>query len=99
MRAVVLALLVSSCAALTPAPVVETPSVQLPAAEEEKKERKHRPAPKPIVPVSVPAPPAPVVVQTPPPQCENLNGGNLKDNIKAKLDCINKSAPAKPAKP
>jgi hypothetical protein len=90
MRYLLGTLLLASCTMFTPLPVDEQPAEpsvpvtepSTPVVQRERPEKK-RPAPrqKPIVP----APNAPATEIA---SCVSLDAGDLKETIKAKLDCI-----------
>lgn len=76
-------LFLASCTMLTPEPAGEKPAEQAPAAEGEL--RKNPPDRKPKT-RQAPSPGAEIA------SCANLDAGDLKETIKAKLDCIEESA-------
>jgi hypothetical protein len=76
-------LFLASCAMLNPLPVDDRSSgqpaaVETPENQQEARKPKSKPGP--------PAAPAPVS------SCANLDAGDLKETIKAKLDCITEHA-------
>ncbi|MDQ3185989.1 MAG: hypothetical protein M3Q16_05910 [Pseudomonadota bacterium] len=85
----------ASCAMLTPTPVedqaVEQPapvaSPEVNAEPSENTPEVRKPKPKPAPPPAPPSPP-PTGISS----CANLNAGDLKETIKAKLDCITENA-------
>ena len=89
MRYLVAAFFLASCTALTPSST-DNASVNAPTEQ-------HAPAPLPVMPESepearkskpkAPAPPAPEIAS-----CANLKMGDLKETIRAKLDCISENA-------
>ena len=93
----------ASCAMLTPVPV-EDPAVERPApvanpevnAEQlEDVAETRKPKPKPASPppaAPTAAPTAPTAPPTGISSCANLDAGDLKATIKAKLDCITENA-------
>lgn len=81
----------ASCAMLTPAPV-EDRAIKRPRAvvspepspqQSESRPEIRKPRPKPSLP-----PPSPSAVSS----CADLDTGDLKETIKAKLDCITENA-------
>lgn len=87
----------ASCAMLTPAPVedraIERPrTVVSPEPSPQQSESRpeiRKPRPKPPPPSPTPSPsPSPSAVSS----CADLDTGDLKETIKAKLDCITENA-------
>jgi hypothetical protein len=85
MRYLAGALFLASCTALTPSPVdnaaidPRAPAATPPAADAEQETRKAR--------SRTPVPPPPEISS-----CANLNKGDVKETIRAKLDCISENA-------
>ena len=75
-------LFLASCAVLSPIPVDDGSGQPTAVETPENQQEARKPKPKPV-PSAAPAPVS---------SCANLDAGDLKETIKAKLDCITERA-------